>query len=77
MIAFSEVYKKFPACCIGAWDGKDNTASLIFAVDHELTMYAEDQDGCITAKEANECRRFIVWLRLCGINTAAVLRGED
>ncbi len=61
--------EKLPACCECAYEnlladsGKpDNLRDMLDAIDHELTMYAEDQDGCITAKERSDCIRF---KRLC------------
>lgn len=75
-LTFAEANRRFPACCVGAWDEQETISSLVFAVEHELTMYAENQDGCITAKEASECKRYLGWLRESGVNTFAILRGE-
>ena len=75
-ITFKQAYARFPACCIGAWNEKERIEELIFACDHEMTMYAENQDGCITSKERRECSEFLSWLRGQDIDTAAVLRGE-
>lgn len=57
--------EKLPACCLCAYEnlladsGKpDNLRDMLDAIEHELTMYAEGQDGCITAKERNECIEF-------------------
>ncbi len=66
-ITFTEAMKRLPGCCICAVDNciDDNgetIGSIIAGVDHELTMYAEDQDGCITAKERSQCVRYLQWL---------------
>ena len=57
--------KEFPACCISAYEnlksdsGKgDNLKDMLDAVDHELTLYAEGQDGCITPREQSQCIRW-------------------
>lgn len=68
MKTFEEARRRLPACCVGASDatiadtGKTISA-LVAAVEHELTMYAEDQDGCITAKERTQCVRYLQWLK--------------
>jgi len=60
--------RKVPACCYSAVescimdDGYPSFQAIEDGVEHELQMYAEDQDGCITAKERNECVRFLKWL---------------
>lgn len=67
--------RRLPACAEATFDnlsqdsGHGGIRDMIDAVNHELTLYAEDQDGCITAKERSECVRFLAWLRSQGIST--------
>lgn len=70
---YSEAFKKFPVCCVGGLDGEETISNLVFQVEHELTMYAENQDGCITTREASQCRRYFKWLRESGIDINAIL----
>ncbi len=69
MRTFEEARQRLPACCLSAFeslqaDSKNalRIEDLRDAVEHEMTMYAENQDGCITAKERSECSRYLVWL---------------
>jgi len=67
MTSYSEAMKRLPACCVCAvencvQDTGETISSIVAGVNHELTMYAEDQDGCITAKERNVCVRYLRWL---------------
>ncbi len=58
----AEAIKRFPACAIGAMDGEETISNLRFAAQHELDMHEEDQDGCCTAKEAQQIRRYLKWI---------------
>jgi hypothetical protein len=65
---FTEAMKRLPACCVCAVDAcvqdtGETVQSIVAGVEHELTMYAEDQDGCITAKERNQCVRYLQWMK--------------
>lgn len=72
-MTFARAYKRFPACCMGAWDEQRTVTSLVYAVDHELTMFKEGQDGCITNKERAECSHFMGWLQDNGINPDVIV----
>jgi hypothetical protein len=66
MKSYQEARKKFPSCCLGALesteaDSGETVEALLAAVEHELDLYAEDQDGCITDRQRNECVRFKEW----------------
>jgi len=56
---FSKVWSEFPTCCIGAWDEDPRVASLVRAAEHEMDMYLERQDGCISFEEAMKVNRFL------------------
>ena len=67
MKPFSKAIKRVPMCCIIAVDNciadtGETTESIIAGVTHELDMYAEDQDGCISARERNECVNYLRWV---------------
>ncbi len=69
MKSFQEALAKLPPCCLSAYENlaadskAERIQDLLDAVTHEMTLYAEDQDGCITAKERAQCSRYLSWLR--------------
>jgi hypothetical protein len=63
---YVQARRRLPACCVSTFEnlqadsnGAERIQDLVDAVQHEMTLYAEDQDGCITAKERSECGRYL------------------
>ena len=63
---FDEAYAKLPLCCLDTLENlrtyTNRLEDLRAAVKHELFLYAEGQDGSITADEQKECIEYLRWL---------------
>lgn len=67
MRTYEQARKNLPLCCIGAAeatiaDSGETIDALIAAVEHEIEIYLEGQDGCINTKEYHGCVQYMRWL---------------
>lgn len=58
-MTFAQAYKIMPACLVGALDRPSTLADLRYAAQHEIDMFEEKQDGCLTALEIKAVRKFL------------------
>jgi hypothetical protein len=56
---FEEALKALPACVFGGLDHPKTISDLRAQAEHELDMFNEAQDGCITCAEAQQVKKFL------------------
>lgn len=70
MKPYAEAIRMMPKCCAITYDnlqsdshGAEHVQDIIDAVEHELQLWKEGQDGCISGLEAAKCVAFLRWVR--------------
>jgi hypothetical protein len=56
---FEAAMKALPRCVVGGLDDPKTVSDLVYQALHELDMWREQQDGCISNREAMAVKKFI------------------
>jgi hypothetical protein len=58
-LTFEQAYTLMPACLVGATDRPTTIEDLRAAAEHEVDMFNERQDGCLSCQEMQQVRYFL------------------
>ena len=61
-IEFSHAMRILPSCLVGALDNPTTLSDLRVAAQHEIDMFSEGQDGCLSRSEIIAVKDFLTML---------------